>query len=131
MASSDGLTAASLIVISDLHIGAGPLDDFDTRMELEFVAFLRDLEGRVEPIELIINGDFLEFVQAEPWADADLSGKSHNGLLLCFTEAQSLAKLSSIVRLHPSVFAALGGFLKANPGHRIVVMPGNHDADFF
>ncbi len=63
------------------------------RMELEFVAFLSDLGGRVEPIELIINGDFLEFVQAEPWADADLSGKSQNGLLLCFTEAQSLAKL--------------------------------------
>ena len=41
---------------------------------------------RPYPTELVINGDFLEFVQAEPWDDSALRGTSKEGLGLCFTE---------------------------------------------
>jgi UDP-2,3-diacylglucosamine pyrophosphatase LpxH len=122
--------ASALIVISDLHIGAGPLDDFDTPIELEFVAFLGELVRRPEGIELVINGDFLEFVQAEPWLDTALKGVTPDGQLLCFTEAQSLLKLRNIIQCHPNVFRALGWFIAKSQNH-VVILPGNHDVDFF
>ena len=40
----------SIVVISDLHIGAGSLDDFDAGVELEFVSFLGELSRRLAPI---------------------------------------------------------------------------------
>jgi UDP-2,3-diacylglucosamine pyrophosphatase LpxH len=119
-----------VVVISDLHVGSGQLDDFDTAIELEFVAFIRDLLSRAEPIELVINGDFLEFVQAEPWRDTTLRGATPAGELLCFTQTQSLRKLNNILASHPNVFRALGWFL-AKPANRLVIMPGNHDVDLF
>jgi len=119
-----------LIVISDLHIGSGPLDDFDAQIELQFVAFISELIRRPEPVELIINGDFLEFVQADPWQDPTLKGATSTGVLLCFTEAQSLTKLRNILKSHPNVFRALGSFL-AKAANRLVIVPGNHDVDLF
>jgi UDP-2,3-diacylglucosamine pyrophosphatase LpxH len=121
---------AVIVVISDLHIGAGPLDDFDVAIELEFVSFIAALGERTDSIELVINGDFLEFVQAEPWDDVALRAVSKDGHGLCFTEDQSVTKLRSIVRHHPNVFGALGRFL-ARDNREIVILPGNHDADFF
>jgi UDP-2,3-diacylglucosamine pyrophosphatase LpxH len=119
------------VVISDLHIGAGPLDDFDAAIELEFVSFMAEMARRIARTQLIINGDFLEFVQAEPWDDPALRGTSKEGHCLCFTEAQSLRKLEAIVKNHPNVFGALGRFLAANGENELVILPGNHDADFF
>jgi hypothetical protein len=120
-----------IIVISDLHIGAGALDDFDAEIELQFVAFLNDLSKRLRPIELVINGDFLDFVQSEPWKSKELRALSTNDQWLCFTEQQSVSKLHSILHYHPNVFTALGRFLVANPDHRICILPGNHDPDLF
>jgi UDP-2,3-diacylglucosamine pyrophosphatase LpxH len=119
-----------LIVISDLHVGAGPLDDFDHLIEAEFVAFLEARVLNPAPQELVINGDFLEFVQAEPWEDLALRSVTADGEMLCFTQAQSLSKLANIFEYHPNVFRALGLFL-GKPENRLVILPGNHDADFF
>lgn len=122
--------ARTLIVISDLHIGAGALDDFDVPIELEFTVFIGDISQRPAPVELVINGDFLEFVQAVPWEDAALRSVTAERLQLCFTQPQSVEKLESIIRHHPNVFKALGWFL-AKPANRLVILPGNHDADLF
>ena len=62
------------IIISDVHIGAGRLDDCDQDLESNLCDFLKMLSDRDDSIELIINGDFLDFVQAPPWKGADLSG---------------------------------------------------------
>ena len=62
-----------LVVISDLHMSAQALDDFDTEIEQKFVLFLSSLKSRPESIELVINGDFLDFVQAPPVEEAGLS----------------------------------------------------------
>src|SRR6266545_159921 len=120
-----------IVIISDLHMGAGPLDDFDADIELQFVAFLNDLSKKSRPVELVINGDFLEFVQSEPWKPKELRASSANDQPLCFTEQQSLAKLDSILRYHPNVFTALGRFLAGNSDHQICILPGNHDPDLF
>jgi UDP-2,3-diacylglucosamine pyrophosphatase LpxH len=121
----------SIVVISDLHVGAGALDDFDCAVENEFVSFMAHLAKQSKSTELVINGDFLEFVQAEPWEGKVLRARTEDALPLCFTEAQSCTKLAAIIHHHPLVFAALGKFLAANQAHRIVVCPGNHDADLF
>ena len=122
---------STLIVISDLHIASGPLDDCDAELEHHFVAFLERLSQEKTGIELVLNGDFLDFVQAEPWSGSDLESESADGIPLCFTEEQSIAKLESIYAAHRPVFGALKGFLNACPDNRVTVLPGNHDADFY
>ena len=119
------------IVISDLHVGAGPLDDCDPTLEAHLVDFVQDRLARSGPIELVINGDFLDFAQATPWQDPALRSESREGIPLCFTEDQSLTKLNNIGLEHVPVFRALSRFLEANANNTIVILPGNHDADFF
>jgi hypothetical protein len=80
---------------------------------------------------LVINGDFLDFVQAAPWWGRALEGETAEGLPLCFTERQSADKFEAIRRAHPRVFDALGRFLTTNENNLLVVLPGNHDPDFF
>src|SRR6266481_3135291 len=96
-----------IIVVSDLHVAAGPLDDCDAEIEQSIVEFILSLAARNEPIELVINGDFLDFVQAPPYIGPELEGEG-DGIPLCFTEMQSVAKLRAIVAAHPSIFAAIG-----------------------
>jgi UDP-2,3-diacylglucosamine pyrophosphatase LpxH len=119
------------VVISDLHISAGPLDDCDAELEGALVGFLGGLAARAEPVELVINGDFIDFVQAPPYEGADLESETEDGIPLCFTQPQSAAKLEATVEAHGPVFTALGDLLRAKPDNRLVIMPGNHDADFF
>src|ERR1700710_2275026 len=120
-----------LLVISDLHIGSGTLDDCDPELERGIVAFLDSVAAQPEPTLLVINGDFLDFVQAEPWKTGDLEGVADDGTPLCFTEQQSVHKLNSIVQSHQAIFAALGRCVAPESGHQVVILPGNHDADFF
>lgn len=119
-----------VVVISDQHIASGPLDDCDAQLESHLVAFVDSLFPRLGALELVLNGDVLDFVQAEPWSGAELESTSPNGIPLCFTEAQSIQKLESIRKAHPGVFDALGRFLERSADNRLTILPGNHDADF-
>lgn len=121
----------SIVVISDLHVGSGPLDDCDEELESNLVSFINQLCSKVTAVELVINGDFLDFAQAAPWAGSELESESPDGVPLCFTEEQSIAKLEAITREHKPIFKALGDFLTFNPYNHVVILPGNHDADFF
>jgi UDP-2,3-diacylglucosamine pyrophosphatase LpxH len=120
----------SIIIISDLHISEGRLDDFDEELEQHLVSFLSWLAKQKEPVELVINGDFLDFVQAAPYSGRSLEAVTHEGIPLCFSEEQSVVKFRAILRAHPMVFASLRNFLNGN-NNRLVVLPGNHDPDFF
>lgn len=122
------------VVISDQHVSAGDLDDCDAELEEQLVRFVGDIgspEGEDGGVELVINGDFLDFAQAPPLGRKDLRGKSKDGLPLCFTEQQSLLKLRAIHNAHKNVFAGLTSFLAASEENSLVVIPGNHDADFY
>jgi len=121
-----------IIVISDLHISAAALDDFDCELERHFVSFLEgDLALRPYAVELVINGDFLDFVQAPPHSGSNLQSQSPEKVPLCFTQPQSRQKLAAIHAAHEQTFRALQRFLAANAANSLVVLPGNHDADFF
>lgn len=121
----------SLIIISDLHIGAGPLDDCDAELEGHLVDFVSHLASRNDAIELIINGDFLDFAQAPPWQGSELESTGEDGTPLCFTEEQSHAKFLAIEKAHKPIFKVLRSFLSAKPDNLLTVLPGNHDADLF
>jgi UDP-2,3-diacylglucosamine pyrophosphatase LpxH len=120
-----------LFIISDLHISVADLDDFDPELEEHLVAFLSSLCDRREPVELILNGDFLDFVQAPPWSGKDLESATSDGIPLCFTEEQSISKLCAIEAAHERTFVALKNFLSSNENNILVILPGNHDPDFF
>jgi UDP-2,3-diacylglucosamine pyrophosphatase LpxH len=123
------LSERLLLVISDLHMGVGALDDFDAEIEKHFVGFLGEWRANSTPVELVINGDLLDFVQAPPFTGRKLEARSSTGIPLCFTQQQSLDKLTAIAGNHAPAFGALREFLKA--GKSVTILPGNHDADFF
>jgi UDP-2,3-diacylglucosamine pyrophosphatase LpxH len=114
--------ALTRYVVSDLHLGDGSsLDDFDQDQSFQrFVARL----GEKKKTELIINGDFLDFANLKL---KDESTKPFSRL--GNTEEESLEKLDLILGGHPLVFDSLRDFIDS--GHRLVVIPGNHDVDLF
>jgi UDP-2,3-diacylglucosamine pyrophosphatase LpxH len=104
------------IIISDLHVGQN--DEFDIfagpgKSEL-FAAFIDHVRGHDTPIELIINGDFVDFLQLRPWND--------------LSRATALTKINSIVTGSSRFFDDLGKVLK-KPENKIVILPGNHDVE--
>jgi UDP-2,3-diacylglucosamine pyrophosphatase LpxH len=118
-----------ILVISDLHLSAGKiikgkrnlLEDFHYDNELvDFLNyyssdFYLDLE-----VELVINGDFLDFL-AVPYVeffDDEF-----------WSETAALAKLRMIMNAHLGVLDALKRFI-TNPNKRVVYIIGNHDAEF-
>lgn len=120
-----------IVVISDVHVGGGELDDFTAELQEHLVRFLSELSVLTEPVELVINGDFFDFATAEPWDDAQLESQTADGMPLCFTEAQSCQKLEMIIRGHQAIFDALARFLVSGPRRQVTMLPGNHDADLF
>ena len=113
------------LVISDLHLGLGrtmggntnPLEEFYFGEKLvEFLHYYCSGEYRDYEVELVINGDFLNFLQVDY--------RGH--YLTVITESVSLEKLKNIVLGHPEVFKALREF--ANTEGRVVsYVVGNHD----
>ncbi len=131
LAWKEAALTKTVIVVSDLHISAGELDDCDEELEQHVIDFIGGLNYRGDSVELVINGDFIDFVQAPPWRGSDLRTKSDNGVSLCFTEQQSLAKLQACIQRHAPIFDALQAFLKKKSDNLVTILPGNHDADFF
>jgi len=119
-----------VVVVSDVHIGAGEIDDFKPELENHFVRFLDQLAVSPQPLELIINGDCFDFATASPFDDPQLESRTAWQAPLCFTEAQSCRKLQNMVESHGQVFDALARLL-AQPSHSMTILPGNHDADLF
>ena len=122
------MSISRYVIISDLHVSAGVLDDCDPEIEGHLCRFL---EGLHSGTELVINGDFLDFAQAPPETGSDLESQTSTNTPLCFTEDQSTAKLKAIITAHPAVFKGLGAFLARSSDNRLTILPGNHDPDFF
>jgi UDP-2,3-diacylglucosamine pyrophosphatase LpxH len=121
-------------VISDCHLSAGrffeghlnPHEDFyfDDEMVDLFEHFSSgqygdSSEGPVE-VELIINGDFFDFL------NVPYQGEFEDAI----TEEMALYKCEAIINAHPKVMAALKRFASM-PGKTITYLIGNHDADLF
>lgn len=114
------------VVISDLHLGKGrrlyngatnPLEEFYFSEKLvEFIHYYSTGSYRDYEVELIINGDFLNFLQVDY--------RGH--FLTVITESVALEVFKSIVAGHPEVFKALAEFV-SKPQHTLTYIVGNHD----
>jgi UDP-2,3-diacylglucosamine pyrophosphatase LpxH len=138
------ITSYNLLALSDVHLGSElvqhvrpglpPCSATSLRRDRDLAALLdwyaeRRVEGR--PWKLIIAGDFIDFTgmcvsPADEITTAPTSEELEHGLGGAADHA--LAKLRLVMRQHELVMQALARFLRA--GHRLVVVPGNHDADW-
>jgi UDP-2,3-diacylglucosamine pyrophosphatase LpxH len=116
-------------IISDLHLGGGAADPGDDHVyqQGELATFVDELceceRGKRGDLELFINGDFLEFAQANQAAYRGRSSKAW-----C-SEAESLEKLETILQGHAPAFEALSRLMAT--GSRVTIAPGNHDVDLY
>lgn len=118
------------LVISDCHLSAGlnfesernPHEDFvfDDELVSFFSYFSSGPYGFGCEVELILNGDFLDFL------NVPYRGEFEEVI----TEQFALYKLECILAGHPRVIAALRKFA-GQPGKTVTYNVGNHDAEFF
>jgi UDP-2,3-diacylglucosamine pyrophosphatase LpxH len=118
-----------ILVISDLHLSAGKmikgkrnfLEDFHYDNELiDFLKYYCTGDYANLPVELVINGDFLDFL-AVPYVeyyDDEF-----------WSEKAAMEKLKLIMQAHKGVLDAMKFFL-SRPDNRVVYIIGNHDAEF-
>jgi UDP-2,3-diacylglucosamine pyrophosphatase LpxH len=118
----------TIIVISDLHLGAGLsvnnrrnfLEDFHYDKELiEFIEYYSSGYYLDREVELIINGDFFDLL-AVPFVkyfDDEF-----------WSEQASIDKLKMIIDAHGGVIDALRDFI-TYPNNKVVYILGNHDAE--
>lgn len=124
------------VIVSDLHLGPGVTDPRFAGIE-DFYADaawveLLAREGAHGPIDLVIDGDFIEF-----WQIASALGalprpedpqQPPSGPVLGADQAFAVQAIELVIAAHPDVFRALGRLLETGD-HRVVIVPGNHDAD--
>lgn len=104
--SSDAL----IVFVSDSHIGGDPgCDGFESPDELE--ALFVELAGRDGPVELILAGDFFDFLQIGE-----------------VSEGEDRAAVTISRPEYRKMFEALRRF-REESGKRVVYFPGNHDAE--
>jgi UDP-2,3-diacylglucosamine pyrophosphatase LpxH len=102
-----------VVFLSDSHIGGDPgCDGFESPGELE--EFFEEIGRHEGPVELILAGDFFNFLQI---------GK--------VPEGTNRASLTMDRREYVRLFAALKSFHAADEGRRVIYLPGNHDAESF
>ncbi|MHB8645261.1 MAG: metallophosphoesterase [Thermomicrobiales bacterium] len=98
-----------LVALSDLHIG-GDLGQEDFFCHAELIALLDDLDRIAEPVTILINGDFFEFLQVTVPPGGN--------------RARAVVEQAE----HAVLFARLRQW-NARPGHRTVYTVGNHDSE--
>ncbi len=106
----------SIFVISDLHVGIGDkFDIFHSKSKLANLAsFIDHVRAQPTSVELVVNGDLVDFLQVEPWSD--------------YSRATALVKIKCIAEKSADVFKTLGALLHGST-HRITVLLGNHDVE--
>ena len=99
-----------LVFLSDTHIG-GVAGSEIFQSAAELTALLQDLNHHQGPVELVLAGDFLDLLRmGDPG-----QGEERVTATIARPDYQEL-------------FAALRSFTQA-PGHRVVYLAGNHDAE--
>jgi UDP-2,3-diacylglucosamine pyrophosphatase LpxH len=127
-------------VLSDLHLGAGYanegnfLEDFTA--DEQVVHFLREISHESEndqrEVELIINGDFFEFLQVPAVDHYDPHTIYPKEVYHDSSEAASVKRLSLIIKGHQEIFNALSDFMHVEvPQRRITIIKGNHDVSLY
>ena len=101
-----------VVFVSDSHIGGDPgCDGFESPEELE--ALFEELAGYEGPVELILAGDFFDFLQISD-----------------VPEGMDRAAVTISRPEYAGLFAALERF-RSGEQKWVVYMPGNHDAEMW
>ncbi|MFY0531741.1 metallophosphoesterase [Nannocystis pusilla] len=103
--------SSRILVISDLHLGINDQMCIFTAGDA-LAHFLDWVAGTPGAVELVILGDALDYLQIEPWSQAD--------------PVTALAKTEKILDANRAVFAALG---RVAAKHSLVWCIGNHDLE--
>lgn len=117
-------TAATKLVVSDLHLGDGDpvMETWRAAQQAAWERVLRDaMPGGVYgagPVELIVNGDCFDYLATAPALTEDSATTASIGL----------AKIERIIAAHGAWVGALGAWLRA-PDRRVTFLIGNHDAE--
>lgn len=118
-------------VVSDLHLSMGkvngklhPLEDFDS--DAQFGKFLDIVSGNNG--QLIINGDWVDFLQLEPLPFVG-SRQNQEGIPLGWNASEALVRLETCLTTHTEHFRQIASYLKH--GGSLIVMQGNHDPEWF
>lgn len=107
-----------VFVISDIHLGGEPAMMSRPYLLESFIDHLPSQLRADEALELVIAGDFIDFLAVEPYAD------------FVSNPADVIKKLESVTTPSSAsgcVFDALGRHVRA--GHRLTIMVGNHDVE--
>lgn len=135
------MSTPTKIILSDLHLGAGlfgganPLEDF--RHDREFYDFMLTLRDESEstgrPMDLIINGDFIEFLQvpAVPVSEYDPRRQYPEDAYRTTTEADSVLRIDLVIAGHRPFFEGLAAFLSERPRRTVTIIKGNHDIPLY
>jgi len=132
----------NLLVLSDLHLGSdigdspgAPPPARSESVDSDLCALLdhyREVRADGEPWDLIINGDFIDFIgmsldvaRASVSTEPNAEERAHG---LGTAEDHACVKLARVAERHRGVFAALAAFVAA--GHRLTIVHGNHDREF-
>lgn len=117
------------LVVSDFHIGRGPILEDGSRNLLEdfqhddsFIELLghyssKDFRGY--EVELILNGDFINLLEG--------TGEEYPEII---TEGVALSRLEAVLRGHPGLFNAMANFANQEY-HSVSYVIGNHDHGFY
>ena len=103
------------------------IEDFYS--DAEWTGFLDQLST---PSDLVIDGDFIEFWQIAaalhvlPTRDASVQPSA--GVTLAEDQDFGVTAADLVIAAHPTVFRDLGRWL-ARGDRRLIIIPGNHDAD--
>lgn len=135
------MSISTQIILSDLHLGAGffgganPLEDFRHDQQFyDFMLALRDeSESTGQPMDLIINGDFIEFLQvpAVPVSEYDPRAVYPEEAYRTTTEADSVLRTDLVIAGHRPVFEGLAAFLSERPRRTVTIIKGNHDIPLY
>lgn len=135
------MSTPTQIILSDLHMGAGlfgganPLEDFRHDQPFyDFMLALRDeSESAGRPMDLIINGDFIEFLQvpAVPVSEYDPQAVYPEKAYRTTTEADSVLRTDLVIAGHRPVFEGLAAFLSEHPRRTVTIIKGNHDIPLY
>jgi len=132
----------NLLVVSDLHLSEGRdthskkfSKNEDFFFDEEFSRFLMYYQGigrwNGEKWHLIINGDFLDFLQVIKIDDApsvQAPGSEIPKRGLPCGEQETIRKLRKVANGHGLFFEALAGFVSG--GNLLTIIKGNHDVEF-
>lgn len=128
-------------VLSDLHLNAGNSRAGRNSHEnglaaAQVVRFLRTIiqesEQTGQEIELIINGDFLDFLQVPAVKGYHPTASYPLDVYLDSSETASILRLDNIYNSHRPVFEALANFMQITvPQRRLTIIKGTHDVHFF